>query len=174
MTRLGILKRLMRDRSGSAAAETVMIMPLAVMMILAAMEGGFYLYTEHQVVNGVRAAARYAARLDMIDVWNCTGAAAETTYTGTARSAIANVARFGTIDAPSGSVSRPWTWADGDVEVRYACVATSGIYTAHSNGFAPQIAVIGRPSYPSLFGTLGGFNTSLKLYARQQAAGAGV
>lgn len=171
------LVRLWSDCLGSAAVETVLVAPLAILLIVTAMEAGFYLYTEHQVVNGVRDAARYAARLDMVSSWGCNAAKeVPTTVTGTAADQIKNVARFGNA-AGSGAV-RPWTWDAAEVEVTVQCQKSAdikGIYVDHSvDGYAPVITVIGRPNYPSLFGTLGGFDTTLSLYAKQEAAGAGV
>lgn len=177
MSCAAFLERIWRDSRGAAAAETVLVMPLAILMIFLALEAGFYLYTEHQVVNGVRDAARYAARLDMVSVWGCTGATNDTAYTGSQLAPIKNVARYGVATTTGTPVARPWTWDEAEVEVRYKCVSDAqytGIYTDHSNGYAPVITVIGRPNYPSLFGTLAGFDTTLHLYAKQEAAGAGV
>lgn len=174
MSGLRFLERLWRDCRGSAAVETVLVAPLAILLIVTAMEAGFYLYTEHQVVNGVRDAARYAARLDMVSTWACNADTDDTTYTGSKLADIQNVARFGTATTAGTPVARPWTWDAAEVEVQYRCDPQTGIYVDHSNSYAPVITVIGRPNYPSLFGTLGGFDTTLNLYAKQEAAGAGV
>lgn len=175
MTRLAA--SFLGDTRAAAAVEMVLIMPLAVLITFTAMEAGAYLYAEHQVVKGVRDAARYAARLPF-STYNCTAAsgAADVPTSGTAGTAwgnIANVAIFGNVAGTGGR--RVWTWtATGtNLSIQYACIAaTSGIYSA--TGFAPQITVVGKPSYPSLFNTLAGFPATYRLYARQQALGAGV
>lgn len=170
--------RLWRDSRGSAAVETVLVAPLAILLSVTAMEAGFYLYTEHQVVIGVRDAARYAARLDMVSTWACNAAKeTQTIVSGTAADQIKNVARFG--NASGTGPARPWTWDANEVEVAVRCEKNvddiKGIYLDHSAGqYAPIITITGKPNYPSLFGTLGGFDTSLHLFATQEAAGAGV
>lgn len=170
---------LYRDCRGAAAVEIVLIMPLAILMIVLTMEAGNYLYSEHQVVKGVRDAARYAARLPF-STYNCTGTSAEADLSTTNASwqTIANVAVYGSVAATGTGINkRLWTWsaapADGEVVVRYACVAnTAGVYS--QTGYAPQVAVIGKPDYNSLFKTMTGLSGSMKLYARQQAAGDGI
>lgn len=170
------LSLLQRDCSGVAAVETVLIMPLAILLLVTGMEAGHYLYSEHQVVKGVRDAARFASRLPL-STFNCTAATAEADLsTGNANwQTIANVAVYGNVTQTT--AKRLWTWgaapADGEVVIRYACVANAAdIYSA--TGFAPQIAVIGKPDYPSLFKTMTGLTGTMRLFARQQAAGNGV
>ena len=155
-SRPSFLATLRADTRAAAAVEMVLILPLAILLTLIAMESGVYLYTEHQVVKGVRDAARYAARLPF-STYNCTAAsgAADVPTAGTAGTAwgnIANVAIYGNV-AGSGE-RRVWTWT--------------------ATGFAPQITVSGKPTYPSLFNTLAGFPATYRLYARQQSLGAGV
>jgi hypothetical protein len=166
------------DTRASAAVEMELIMPLAVLLTVSAMEAGAYLYTEHQVVKGVRDAARYAARLPF-STYNCTAtsAAADVPTAGTAGTAwgnIANIAIFGNVAGSGGR--RVWTWTatTTNLSIQYACIAVpaNGVYAA--NGFAPQITVIGKPTYPSLFKTLAGFPATYRLYAREQSLGAGV
>ena len=172
-----IMRSFGADTRGAAAVEMVLITPLAVLLTATAMEAGAYLYAEHQVVKGVRDAARYAARLPF-STYNCTAtsSAADLPTPGTAGTAwgnVANVAIFGNVAGTGGR--RVWTWnATGvDLSIQYACItAASGIYSA--TGVAPQITVIGKPTYPSLFKTLAGFPATYRLYARQQALGTGV
>ncbi|MCW1381599.1 pilus assembly protein [Novosphingobium sp. KCTC 2891] len=171
-----ILAALWRDQSGAAAVETMLIAPVAVMVMALAMESGHFLYSEHQVLKGVRDAARYASRLPL-DTWNCTAATAEANLSsGNARwLPIARVAVYGNV--AGGTSPRLWTWsaaaADGEVVIRYSCVGqTTGLYSALR--FAPRIVVIAKPNYPSLFGTLTGFRSSLRLFAQQQAVGVGI
>ena len=176
MTMRRALALLHRDCSGAAAVETVLIMPLAILLLVLGIESGHYLYSEHQVVKGVRDAARFASRLPF-STYNCTAPTAEADLSTTNANwqKIANIAVYGNVT--QATPKRLWTWSaapgDGEVVIRYACVANgSDIYAA--TGFAPQIAVIGKPDYPSLFSTMTGFTGSMRLYARQQAAGSGI
>lgn len=174
MRRSPFLRRFARDTAGSAAVETVLVMPLAILVMVAALEAGNYLYAEHQVVKGVRDAARYAGRVLPLSLCTAASAEADLPTSNAAWQTIANVAVYGST-ANSGA-RRLWTWsaaaADTEVVIRYACVAQTGIYT--TSGFAPQIAVIGKPDYPSLFSTMTGLTSSFRLYSRQQAAGVGI
>lgn len=165
------------DTRAVAAVEMVLILPVAILLTAIAMEAGAYLYTEHQVVKGVRDAARYASRLPF-STYNCTttsGAADLPTPggAGTAWGQVANVAIYGNVAGTGGR--RVWTWTATatNLSIQYACItAASGVYSA--TGVAPQITVVGKPTYPSLFNTLAGFPATYRLYARQQALGAGV
>lgn len=163
------------DNRGAAAAELVLILPLAILMMVVAMEAGNYLYQEHQVVKGVRDAARFASRLPFT-AYNCTAASANANLAaGTNWTSIANVAVYGMPSPPTGQEKRVWTWnADTtDISIQYACVAnTTGIYS--DAGFAPQITVIGKPTYPSLFHAMSGFSSTWRLFGRQQAVGVGI
>lgn len=173
-------RRLFCNQDGVAAAETVLIAPVAVFVLCLSIEGGHFLYSEHQVLKGVRDAARYASRLP-VSTWGCgTSASAETDLpTSNAQwQNIANVAVYGNV--AGGSRPRLWSWsatpAGGELVIRYSCSNTgggkSGIYS--ESGIAPQIAVIAKPNYPSLLKTMGGFGTNLTLYAREQAVSIGI
>ncbi|MGV3512817.1 MAG: TadE/TadG family type IV pilus assembly protein [Novosphingobium sp.] len=174
LTRL--LRNLAVDNRGAAAMETVLIAPIAIFVLCMAIESGHFLYSEHQVLKGVRDAARYASRLPLA-TWGCSAVGAEQDLaTGsTAWSTIANVAVYGS--PTSASNARLWSWSAasgaGEVEIKYQCVAqTTGIYS--ETGVAPLITVIGKPNYPSLLKSMGGFDSDLTLFARQQAVGIGV
>jgi Flp pilus assembly protein TadG len=163
-----------KNTSGAAAVETILIAPIAIFVLCMAIESGHFLYSEHQVLKGVRDAARYASRLPL-STWNCTASTAEADLptSNAAWSGIANVAVYGSVSG--GNRPRLWTWSaassGNEVQIRYACVAkNTGIYA----GFAPQIAVIGKPNYPSLLKAMGGFDSDITLFARQQAVGIGI
>lgn len=173
---MGVFRSFLSDSRATAAVEMVLIMPFATVLTVTAMEAGTYLYTEHQVVKGVRDAARYAARLPL-STYNCTAPSAAADVptagsSGTAWGNIANIAVYGNV-AGSGP-RRVWTWSTTgtDLSIKYACITADGIYSA--TGFAPQITVVGKPTYPSLFKTLAGFPATYRLFARQQSLGAGV
>ena len=176
------LRRFGRDVAGSAAVETVLIMPVAILVMVAAMEAGNYLYSEHQVTKAVRDAARYAARALPLGICSAESPEADVPTPGTSGSVwsnAANVAVYGSV--ATGTAKRLWTWttATTDISIRYSCVTppcgsteSCGIY--ESTRFAPKVVVVGKPAYPSLFGTMVGLTNSYRLYARQEAAGVGI
>lgn len=169
------LRSFWQNTQAVAAVEMVLIMPLAVLLIVSAMEAGHYLYTEHQVIKGVRDASRFAARLPFA-TYGCTAVSGEADLpdTNPAWQTVANVAVYGNVSGTGQPRIATWTATTADVTIRVACydVEGGGIYSAE--GVAPQIAVIGRPAYPSLFRALAGFPVTLRLYARQQALGVGL
>lgn len=171
----GLASSFWRDARGTAAVETVLILPLAVLLLVTAMEAGNFLYAEHQVAKGVRDAARYAGRLPF-STYNCTAATGETDLpAGTAWTRIANVAVYGKIDPGNSTAKRLWTWDvnTSEISIRYACVAnTGGMYS--TIGYAPIVTVIGKPNYPSLFSSMAGLPNTTRLFARNQALGTGV
>lgn len=168
--------RLWRDCSGVAGAEMVLILPLATFMVLVTLDAGYFMYTEHAVIKSVRDAARWGSR-QPLSAFDCTAETGDTLITGSnpnlgaIRNNIANLVRFGDLSTTGPLVVSGW--ADGQVEVSYSCEAVgTGIY--QNDGYAPKITVVGKPNYPSLFGAMGGFPSSLKLVAREQAVVAGV
>ena len=176
------LGRLWRDRSGVAAAEMILILPLATFMVFATVEAGHFMYTEHEVMKSVRDAARWGSR-QPLSAFGCTATSADaalpsdTSTLGTIRTNISTLARYGQLstDAPLLVAG----WQDSDITVTYACeqvnatASDSGIYTGTA-GYAPRITVVGTPSYPTLFGTMAAFPATMKLFAKQQAVVAGV
>lgn len=176
MSCASIFLRLMRDRSATAATELVLILPLATLMILVTIEGGYFMYTEHEVVKSVRDAARWGSR-QALSTFGCTAATADTEISsgdanlGSIRDNISTLARYGSLSSSGAKVVNGW--ADSQVKVLYGCQEIdTGIYA--SGGYAPTITVIGNPSYPTLFGSMTYFSSSLKLYAAQQAVVVGV
>lgn len=175
MTGLSALMRLARDEGGSAAAEMVLILPVATFMLLVTLEAGHFMVKEHEVMKSVRDAARWGARQPMAS-FGCTAAAGETALTGAMRDNVATLARYGQLDTDA--PLRVAGWTDAQVSVSYSCldittVATGngGLYSAQK--FAPRITVVATPNYPTLFGSAAGFLGTLKLFAKQQAVVAG-
>lgn len=175
MTMTVPLRTLLAREEGAAAVETVLILPLAIFLLVLALEAGNYLYSEHQVTVGVRDAARYAGRLPW-STYGCTAASGETDLpAGTAWTNIANVAVYGQVNPGNSPAKRLWTWdvSASEISIRYACVANStGLYATID--YVPVVSVSGRPNYPSLFATMTGFDSSLRLFAKNQAIGTGL
>ena len=156
----GRLRLFLKDQHGAAAAEMALILPLAMVLLFAAFEGAYYIICEHQVVTGVRNAARYAARLDFSQ-YACPAA----TFSGSTAT-IRNLARTGQL---TGGTSRVQGWVDGDITVTVTCLASQqGIYTAVGN-YAPKVRVSSRFNYPSLMGQLGFTQTALPIGASAES-----
>jgi Flp pilus assembly protein TadG len=154
--------RLLSDTHGTAAAELALLLPLLVLLLMGTFEGGYFLWSEHKVVKGVRDGARYAARHDFSD-FTCPDAIDSTLVDG-----VKNITRTGTADG-TGAAEVPG-WVNDDVSVTLSCDDTTdtGIYAAL--GTAPRVTVSARVVYPSLFGVLGFDTTSLHLNASAQSA----
>lgn len=158
---MGILRSLIRDRTGAASAEMVLVTPLLIILMFGAFEAGNFFWNEHIVVKAVRDAARYAGRQSFTKYDGC---AVDSTVEGQ----IKNVARTGQI---SGGTARVNGWVDSDVTVSVACdgSTTSGIYENQTGG-APVVTVSTIVNYTSLFGTLGFDTEDLKVAASAQSA----
>lgn len=139
------------DRSGSAAAEFALVLPLVLILILVTFEGGYYLHSEHKVAKGVRDGARYAARLAFTN-YDCSAG----TIDSTAATQIQQVTRTGFPDGDNPALTgtdNPVVggWAVGDVTLSLNCTTgQGGLYTAVS-GNAPKVRVNANVGYPSLF-----------------------
>lgn len=154
------LTSFLSDRSGAAAVEMVLILPVALALILTTFEGGFYFICEHRVVKGVRDAARYAARLDLSN-YACPGA----TFSGSAAT-VQNLARTGKL---SGGTTGVTGWVNGDVAIAVTCLSgQSGIY-AKTGGYAPRVRVSTRVVYPSIMGAMGFTSATIHITAAAQS-----
>jgi Flp pilus assembly protein TadG len=145
-------RHLICDRNGTAAVEMALSLPILLVLILGCFDASNYFLAEHVVQKGVRDAARYAARLPMIN-YNCSG----TTVASAASQQIRNVARTG---APDGTTARLYGWVDGNTTVTLTCDSSSvwannGVYNQFPNGgAAPVITVSATVPYTPLFGYL--------------------
>lgn len=169
------VNRLASDRSGSAAAEMALTMPLLLVILFGAFELGYYFMSEHVVLKSVRDAARYAARLPMTDgttmYFDCSGPSVD----GSTQQKIQRVARFGDPDGTTGARLLGWT-ADNMTTVTLACdtdvthsYVNQGVYTEFPDG-VPVVTVSASVPYPTLFGMIGLGNSSMMLNAQSQAA----
>lgn len=160
------MAQLSRDRSGSAAAEMALVLPILLVLLFGSIELGYYFMSEHVVDKAVRDASRYAARLPLADYPSCTS------VDPTAEQQIQRLARTG---EPDGTTSRLAGWTDDTMTtVSISCPGTgtyanAGIYTDFPNG-APVVTVTAAVPYSTLFGILGLGASTLTLNASQQAA----
>ena len=158
-----IVIRLAANRTGAAAAEMALAMPLLIILMISTFELGHYFLSEHVVQKSVRDAARYASRLPMSNYPGCTPTAAAETQ-------IQRVARTG---RPDGTVQRLQGWtSDAMTTVSVTCLTGTtytGIYVDFPAG-VPIVTVSAVVPYPSLFGVMGIDNVSLAVTARSQSA----
>lgn len=160
------------DRSGNAAVELALSLPMVLALIFTTMEGAHFLYTQHKVIKGVRDGARYAARLPF-STYTCPS----TPPTDPALTNIRNLTRTGyingdnpNVDGTDNPVVRGWTNANIAVTLNCSSATNTGVYQ-YTTGGAPRIKVSAQVSYPSLFSILGfAFAPNAKLNAAAQAA----
>lgn len=161
-----LIRHLLANRSGAAAAELAMLLPLMLLLLFGGFEGGHFIWTQHKLVEAVRNGARFAARLEVTEV--CDGA---TPIISAARIAeIKLLTRTGQLDNGAMHPLVPG-WSDDAVFVSVDCDAfvDTGIYRElDAAGPVATVAAQGVP-YPSLFGGLGIFDPGIAMNARASA-----
>ncbi|WP_114226883.1 MULTISPECIES: TadE/TadG family type IV pilus assembly protein [Sphingomonas] len=170
------LRALLGDRSGAAAAEFVLCLPIFTALIFGAAELGNYFYNEHILVKAVRDGARFAARQDINSFTKC--ASTTSTDLGSIYTNTRTIVRQGVLSGGSDRLNR---WSDSGFSMSVACSTTAG--TTNLGGFyanvknaagtvigAPVVTVTAQVPYQSVLGTLGLTNSSYNLNATQQAA----
>ena len=159
------IKHLVANKSGAAAAEMAMILPVVLALIVTTFEGSYYLLCEHRVIKGVRDAARYAARLDR-SFYTCPGG----TFSGSTAT-IQNLARTGQL---TGGTAKVPGWVNGDVTVVVTCSSGIGGIYAATGGNAPKIKVSTRLNYPSIMGAMGFTQATIQIGAAAQSPVIGI
>lgn len=154
------------NRSGAAAAEMALVLPLLLTLLFGSVEMGRYFLDSHIVAKAVRDGARYAGRQPFLEM-PCGGPAADETD-------IKDLVRTGT--TTDGAPSRLGYWTNpATITVTITCdstaaYTTSGIYT-NATGGARRVTVTAAVPYVTLFGfTLG----SLTVPGRSDAAVMGI
>ena len=165
-----MIRRFASDRSGAAAAEFVLALPMMLALLFGAMEAGHFFWTQHKIVKSVRDGARFATRLDVNQL--CNGATA--VMSDALEDEIQNVTATGQVDA--GGVPKVPGWDPASVTVTVGCSSfvNTGIY-ADLGGNGPLVTVSsGTVPYPSLFISLGYIDGSYALSAKSSAAVVGI
>lgn len=173
---MGRLRTLAGDRSGNAAVEFVLVLPILTGILFGATELGNYFYNEHILVKAVRDGARFAARQNLNSFTNCASTTASdlgSIYTDTRA-----LVRQGVL---SGGSDRLIRWSDSGFRMSVTCTtsaggtALGGFYNGVTDSAgtkigAPIVTVTAQVPYQSVLQTLGLTNTSYNLNATQQAA----
>jgi len=162
---------LIADRSGSAAVEMALVIPILLTLMLGAVDVGNYFLSEHVVDKAVRDASRFAARLPLADYAGCSVPPG-----GVAEQQTQRIARYGDPSGTGNARLAGWT-ADNMTTVTIACDdgsggnswATQGIYADFPAG-APVVTVSATVPYNSFFGALGLGKLTANLTAQSQAA----
>lgn len=157
---------ILRNRSGAAAAETALILPILITLLFGSVETARYFLDSHIVAKAVRDGARFAGRQPFTEM-PCGGPAVDETD-------IKDLVRTGT--TTDGAPSRLGYWTNpATITVTITCdstsaYTTSGIYT-NATGGARRVTVTAAVPYVTLFGfTLG----SLNVPGRSDAAVMGI
>lgn len=184
MTRLVAM---MRCERGAAAAEMAVVTPFLVLILAGLAETGYYFYAQHRLVEGVRDAARYAARQEFTNYASCPTGATPTDISGTAVATNAQlVARKGSLDTTR--ADRLWGWSQTGANapvfsVTYECFTTrtgssgtaenmEGIYENVVGG-APVVTVDAQLAHNGVFAAIG-FDIATQLNAQSSASVAGL
>lgn len=141
----------LRDSRGAAAAELALMLPLLVTLLFVTFEGGYFLWSEHKVVKGVRDGARYAGR-QPFSRYDCgTG----TVNDSGLETRIKRITRTGypTGDNPHVAGSDNPTvsgWTDAGVTVSViSCQTGAGGLYGGNGGIAPVLRVRATVPYPA-------------------------
>ena len=157
---------LIRDRSGSAAAEFALVLPILLLLMMGSMELGNYFLSEHVLEKGVRDGARYAARRSFDDFATCDSAP-----TGTVSDDTKQLVRTGVL---SGGTDRLPHWDEATFSLTTKCstgngsVTYTGLYSGMASG-ARYVEVSASLPYQPILGLYGFATRSLTLNATEQA-----
>lgn len=157
------------NRSGAAAAEMALIMPLLLVLMFGAFETGKFFLDAHTVAKAVRDGARFAARQPFTEM-PCGGAAVD-------EANIRNLVRTGT--PANGGTPRLSYWSDpATITVTITC-DTTGSYSSASiyataPGGARNVTVSADVPYGALLGFAGIDTSNLRVRSRSQAAVMGI
>ena len=172
------LKRLIRDRSGSAAAEMAMVAPLLLIMMTGCLELGNYFWNEHMLLKSVRDGARYAGRQDFSNFSTCssTGTDLSSATIGTNTKL---VVQKGSLDSTQQDLVPNWSTVNFKLTCQSVTTAggqtMAGMYTNSPNGVAYNVKVEATLNYrPVIAVALGFSGVGTQLYAASQAAVSGI
>ena len=160
-----MIRRFLRNRGGTAAAEFVLALPMMLALLFGAMEAGHFFWTQHKIVKSVRDGARFASRLDVESLCPLPAAAPDSTLV----TEIQNVTATGQFNGGTPKVPG-WLPATVDVDISCDSFVDTGIYSDLGRA-GPLVTVSSGPvTYPSILGGLGFIDNSINLSAKSSAA----
>ena len=168
---MDVLHLLYRNRSGAAAAEMALVIPLLLMILFGSLELGNYFMNEHTLVKAVRNGARFAARQSYTNYPACSGSVGEPALTETKNVVMSGYISGGTVITPNIQAS--------DITVTTSCKATAGgqtmtgIYFSRADG-AQIVHVTASVDYRPVVAVLGFTGIGMTLNAKSEAAVAGM
>jgi hypothetical protein len=176
--------RLFICRSGAAAAEMAIAIPLLLILLLSSLELGNYFLNEHMLQKGLRDGARYAARQAFSNFSTCSGSIPTPGVSGSVFENTKLIVRKGSL---SSSVNdRLPNWSSATFNATASCSTAagaetlSGIYSGNKNSSgtligAPIVTVSASINYQPLVGVVFGFSgRGIKLNGAVQSAVMGV
>ena len=158
------------DRTGAAAAEMALVLPLLLIIMFGSFELGNYFMNEHTLTKAVRNGARFAARQPFSDYPDCSS------VSSAMRDRTRNVVMNGYLSG--GTIVTPNINA-ADIDVTTSCATTvggqtmSGIYTGRTSG-AQVVTVTAAVDYRPVLSAFGFSGVGLTLNAASEAAVAGL
>ena len=166
---------LLNDRSGAAAAEMALVLPLLLTLMFGSVEVANYFMNEHTLVKAVRNGARFAARQNFTNYPTCSSVSTATR--DDTRTVVMNgYLAGGTIITPNIEAS--------DITIATRCEADvasqpmTGIYFGRVEAGVPKgaqvVEVTAQVNYRPVLAAFGFSGVGLSLYASSQAAVAGI
>lgn len=164
----------LRDQSGTAAAEMVLVAPLILLLIFGAAEVGNLFYGHHIVSKAVRDGARFAARLPFSDYDMAACSLSNAAQSNTKR--LVRTTQLATAGAPG--ILPGWDEPDeaSTVTVTVTCDASGsylGVYRTNGN-VAATVTVRASVPYTTLMGGFPFDSSGWRLTAESEAAVTGV
>jgi hypothetical protein len=162
--------RLVSCKSGVAAVEMALALPLLLVLICGCAELGNYFLDEHRLVKAVRDGARYAARQNVSFFTSCTGTPGGSVATDTQNVVMTGLLSGGDDYLPNRS--------SGTINVTVVGCSTTtvgGLYTGLKNSGgsgigAPVVEVDASLPYQPIILAFGFSGLNLTINASQQAA----
>ena len=185
------------DRSGAAAVEMALVVPLLLALITGSTEVGNYFMDSHILAKGVRDGARWAARQNFGQYNGCNGAAANVPTTQlltisnspltqmTLTDATKLIVRKGSLSSTDSDLLPYWDDANTSFSVTMVCTSDpgstgnpmGGIYIGNGTGTPnadPAVSVTATLPYRPFLSSFGFKGTGLSITATQQAAVTGI
>lgn len=165
------LSSLRTDRSGAAAAEMALVLPLLLIIMFSSLELGNYFMNQSTLVKAVRDGARFAARQSFTNYTACNGSPGGTVVNDTRNVVMHGYLSGGTILTPNIEAA--------DISVTTSCMTMAGgqtmtgIYAGRTTG-AQIVTVDAAVEYQPIISAFGFTGIGFNLNAASQAAVAGM